>query len=67
MALVNQPNNAPIRKIQGGTLSATLFVILDWIDEKYWGNNIPEHVEEALLIVVFVVAAYFTRSKTSEV
>lgn len=67
MALVNQPSNVPIRKLQSGTLFATLFVILDWVDEKFWGNNIPEHVEEALLVVVFVVAAYFTRSKTSEV
>ena len=67
MALVKQPSKVPVRKIQSGTLFATLFVILDWLDEKFWGNNIPEHVEEALLIVVFAIAAYFTKSKSSEV
>jgi hypothetical protein len=66
MPLGNQPTNKPTRKVISSTTFAAVGAILAWADDKFWNDNIPGHVEAALIVLIVAAAGYFTRNASPD-
>lgn len=59
----NQPTSSPTAKVTAFTTASAITAILIWTLGQFAGIDVPDGVREAMVILIGLVVAYFTKEK----
>lgn len=66
MPYVNQTTGTPTNKVASATVFGAVAAIISFLDDKYWGDQIPGYIEAAIITLAVFVAGYFTKNKIQD-